>query len=173
MAISPNRALIKYIEDSIDTVEYKWLYRDVYEKSLLALIISIKNMSRYSIKRLNHIDNIFTKMRPFYSFICIDFIRRLSEYNKINSLTEYDDSKNSIIDLCFRQSFESLISRVKKQLGEEQFLIYSNSSNLIGKDAYFMCWHFFVIAKANNLIEKLVEEHYLIQEIDVFLKLKE
>jgi hypothetical protein len=173
MAISPSRALIKYIEDGIDKNEYKWVYRDVYEKSLLSLIVSVKNRARYSIKSLNNIDNIFTKMRPFYSFICLDFIRRLSEYNKLNSLIEYDDSKGSTIDLCLKQSYSSLLTKVKNQLGEDQHLIYTNAIKLLGKEAHSFCWHFFVIAKANNLIEKLVEEHYLVMEIDLFLKLKE
>lgn len=173
MAISPSRALIKYIEDGIEKSAYSWVYPEVYEKSLLALIISIKRLPRITLGRLKNTDNILTNMKVFYSYICIDVIRRLSHYNKIHSLNEYDDSKNSIIDVCLNQSYDALLKRVLIELGSEQNNTYKTAIKIISKDAHFLCWHFFVIAKSLNLIEKLIEEHYLLLEINLFKKLKE
>jgi len=166
------------INNSITTIiegskKFRWHYPDVHEKALLLMITTIKGAQRVNITRLNNLDRFITNYHIFFKYLALNFIHYADKSRITNRKIELSDLSLPSIESIFVIARDTLMNEIKSTLSEAHYVTYQNVLKNVGSDAKFYCFMFLFLANDKNIINDLIEEYYLIKEIDAFKNIKE
>jgi hypothetical protein len=169
---SSSRPLIsEYIADFAkkSVFDYTWYYSDLYYKSIFTTLLFLKNSNRFSVNYLSTCDNILTTNSNFLMLLSLRFSRKIYEAEVTDIIVlNTDPLGNPFLANIFNDVFQTLINDMGKSLGIESAERIKIIVSPIMTALSVYCWQFIKNAKQRGLLAKVVEELYLLREIEVF-----
>jgi len=169
MSDYPKWSATRYIDNAINHASYTWKYIPVYEKSVFETIIKIKNHRVVIISKLNNFTRLTENAHVFFKLLCLTFLNQ----SKNHSQYIYDESNQTtilILKNIFKLSLTILFDDIKTRVSEESITHYRNIIKLLGDDSVLLCWTFILLAHKEKITDDLIEEYYLLKEIEAFKK---
>jgi hypothetical protein len=169
----PNTPLIKAISKIVtETPLYQWKYLNIYEISVLATITLIKSRRVVIISKLNNFSSSTSKHSPFFKWMTLYFLHTAYEKKTLFLHTNIDSVPLNILRETYIISNKIFFEDVSKKITEESIASYKSLLNLLGDEVMYFCLNFLFIAKEKNLVNDLLEEFYLLREIESIKKLE-
>jgi hypothetical protein len=149
--------------------EFSWAYPDLFHKSTLSTIFYLRSLNKFTTSYLSVLEKTLSGNANFIMLLSLRFVRKVYESNLTVPILSNPDPTESVILLnIFTEVFESLLSDMGKSLGKEAESKIRKSSSLITRGLAVYCWQYLKNTKERGLLLKIVEELYLLREIEVF-----
>jgi hypothetical protein len=160
-----------YIEDAAASLskDFKWEYVNVYSSASLATLTTLKSSRLISQTYTINTNKIITSQSALFKLLGMRFLKKVTESGSTELLTgKIVPSDNHLFVNIFTQVVSSiyqdmLVNMEKKVVDRKMSYI-----NLIYEATLVFCWHFLNISHSKNNVDKVIEELYLLKEIEVF-----
>jgi len=171
MSNSNKIQITDYIRDFAvkSLIDYKWTYIELYSRAIFATVVTLKASKKVSQNYLSNADKTLCGHSTLFKLIGLRFLKKADEDKLIDLLLSSTIPSESPL---FINTFTFVTSELHKDMLAIFPKVQADRSiatiNLIYEATLVYCWHYLNIAVANNVVDKVVEELYLLKEIDVF-----
>lgn len=171
MKESKNPRLTDYIrvfaKESSDSFE--WKYPDVFNKAVLATLIDVKKSNRFTPRFISNTDKILNGHSSLFKFLGMRFCKKVHESRTTELLLDNTNPTESPLFISiYADVLSVMFFDMKKTIDKTSIDKLSNTINLINLPTIVYCWHFLNFCENYNLLDKVVEELYLLREIEGF-----
>jgi hypothetical protein len=161
----------EYIEEfakkSLST--FSWKHNDIHFRSVFATLVVLKSSSSISPSYLSNADKILTSYTTLYKLIGMRFVRLASQENSITPILSHSiPIENPVTTSIFTEVLTSLFYDLDNNIPQDQADKARGTVNLIYEATLVYCWQFLSNAHRDNLVDKVIEELYLLKEIEIF-----
>jgi hypothetical protein len=171
MSDSKRHSIINYINDfaTKSVSEFKWYYNDIYQKSVFATIVSLKSSRNVSPNYLSNADKILSGHSNLFKLIGMRFTKRVHDGAYLELILSVQvPSESPLFINIYTEVISSLLNDMTASLGKSHSDKTNTNINLVYEACLVYCYHFINCAAVNNLVDKVVEELYLLREIECF-----
>lgn len=153
----------------VSVIDFRWAYVDVYTRALFATVASLKSSRNVTTNYLSNSDKILTGHSTLFKLIGLRFIKKAHDNKVIEPLiVGMTPSENPLFINTFTEVISGLYQDMLSSMDKSHVDRTIASVNLIYEATLVYCWHYLNIAHHQNLIDKVLEELYLLREIEAF-----
>jgi hypothetical protein len=171
MSNSKKIQVTDYIKDFAEKSagEFKWYYVDLYSRAVFSTIVSLKSSRNVSINYLTNADKTLCGHGILFKLLGLRFVKKAYDDKIVPLILSNTVPSESPL---FVNTFTAVTSSLHHDMLEIFPKIQADRSisviNLIYEASLVYCWHYLNIAESNNMVDKVVEELYLLKEIEGF-----
>jgi hypothetical protein len=129
----------------------------------------LKASRNVSINYLSNSNKILTGHSSLFKLIGIRFLNTAKESHRLEILLpSMVPSENPIFINTFTEVISGIYQDMLETMTKSQVDKTMSKVNLVYDASLVYCWHFINMAYNNNLVDKVIEELYLLKEIEAF-----
>ena len=171
MSDSKKWTAIEYIEEfakkSVST--FSWKHNDIHFRSVFATLVVLKAASSVSPSYLSNADKVLSSYTTLYKLIGMRFVRLAKQEDSITPILSHSvPIENPVTTSIFTQVLTSLFYDLDHHIPQAQADKARGTVNLMYEATLVYCWQFLSNAYRDNLVDKVIEELYLLKEIEIF-----